>query len=426
MKTVVFGRFLSILLCLCILTGSVSCVRALYTREVLQVTATKIDATLLQEVKALAAEIDAMPTTGALRNGKVSLSGFTQSATGSEDITGLEGKHYLIRSEGSGYYALDGSWTGTNGNLPIKSVSVSGYSVISGVNPAMAFSFHSRGVSSNGMPLYVLRLNNGRNISIGTQYSDWPELYYVKANTITDLATAPTVRMDHPTGASWLRFSNSEGTHGLRQSSDLTGFRWKNNAAGDNDYQGNALELYRLWSTRELITAIHDMRGYLEVPEFYDEQVLAEFLLCMRQAIDLFNCYNPVPKALVEPYDFIQETLDQQEAALRGFASRLSFEVEDPPAEQLNATTKIHQLPTACGYVIQTRQGKIIIVDGGEQTNNAEGTYLFNYLQKITGDATPHIDAWFLTHPHGDHYGVILEFAKTYASQVITAWEAFS
>ena len=373
---------------------------------------------LEQTAALLRQELESLPTTGALRNGKVNLSSFSQSADGSKDMKELKGKYYLLREEGGAYYALDGSWTGTDGNLPLKNATISGNYIASGVSPNMAFAFHYRGTASNGMPAYVLRFNNGRNLGIGTRYTNWPELYNVKGDTTADLSKAPQIRIDHPNGGDWFRISNITGSHGFRQDSGPTCFRWKDNSAGDNAYQGNALTLYRFWSTRELIAAIHDMKGYLDTPEFFDEEVFTQFLTCMRESVELFRKYNPWPSAMIEPYEFIQESLDQKEAELRGFASRLSFEAEAPPTAQLNATTKIHQLPTACGYIIQTRENKIIIVDGGWRDNNTEGTYLFSYLQKITGDATPHINAWFITHAHADHHGCVPTFADLYKDRV--------
>ena len=88
----------------------------------------------------------------------------------------------------------------------------------------------------------------------------------------------------------------------------------------------------------------------------------------------------------------------------------------------------LHQLPCVnpdtdkndyqqnMSYVIRTGKGKTIVIDGG--WSEYDGPNLFAYLQKLTGQSNPHIDAWFLTHPHGDHYGAILEFVKSYASQV--------
>ncbi len=422
MKHNILKRSIAFILWIFLLVGMLPPMQISAEQEIEILTATRADSALMQTVEALRNEIDKLPTTGALRNGKVGLNAFSPSTDGKNDMKGLKGKHYIIREEGDGFYALDGSWTGTNGNLPMKKVTMSAgperYYIVSGINPAMAFGFHDRGIASNGMPAYVLRFNNGRNLGVGSRYNDWKNLYYVKGDTTTDLTKAPRVRLYHPKGVGWFTIRNVEGTHGLRQASDLTGFRWKDNSAGDNDFEGNVLEIYRLWSTREIIDAIHDMRGYLDTPEFFDEEVFAQFLTCMRESVELFRKYNPRPSAMIEPYEFIQESLDQKEAELRSFADRLTIRVEEPSAAELNSTTKIHQLPIACGYVIQTRGGKIIVIDGGYQDNNTEGKYLFSYLQKITGKSKPHIDAWFLTHAHADHHGCVPTFSDLYRNQV--------
>ncbi len=410
-------------LCLVLVLGLFSGLGVSAHEEVEIITPTRMSSTLVETAEALSAEIGTLPTTGALRNGKVRLYGFSPSADGKNEIKNLRGKHYIIREEADKFYILDGSWTGTNGNLPMKEVTMSARPdllyIASGYSPAMAFDFNYRGLASNGMPAYVLRFNNGRNLAVGSQYTgSYTNLYYVKQDTTTDLAKAPQIRFYHPAGVGWVTIRNVQGTHGLRQATDLTGLRWKDNSSGNNDNEGNALELYRPWSTKGIIDAIWDMRGYLDTPEFYDEATLEAFISAMRQAIDLFKQYNPTPKSLIDPYNYIQEKLDAAETELRSFADRLFIDVEDPSATELNATTKIHQLPIACGYVIQTRGGKIIVIDGGYQDNNTEGKYLFSYLQKITGDSTPHIDAWFLTHAHADHHGCVPTFADLYKNQV--------
>ncbi|MBR6825357.1 MAG: MBL fold metallo-hydrolase, partial [Oscillospiraceae bacterium] len=392
------------------------------------------DLTPEQTAAVLRQEIDTLPTTGTNRNGRVLLSSFSQSADGSKDMKNLRGKHYLIRYQDPSFYAVDGSWTGTNGNLPLKQVNPSDSSsflyIASGISTTMAFDFYYTGNASNGMPGYVLRFNNGRNLAVGTQYTGtYTNLYYVKADTTTTLSTAPKIRFEHPDGVNWVRIRNFAGTHGLRQSSDLTHVRWKDNSAGDNAYDGNTLYLYRLWSTNSIISAIHDMKSYLDTPGFYDPQTYGAFLACMEQAIDLFGKYNVVPKTAIQPYDFIQETLDQKAEELRAFAARLTDGIPKPSEATLNTTTKIHQLPSKqvraegdyqhnMSYIIQTREGKIIIIDGGWEQDNSDGKFLFSYLQKITGDPTPHIDAWFITHAHGDHHGAVSTFANLYVDQV--------
>ena len=411
------------------LDGQVTKLKAFISKLVLVA-----DPTLEQSALALRKEVEALPTTGAHRNGRVRLAGFTQSANGSTDMKELKGKHYLIRNQDSVFYAIDGSWTGTDGNVPLKVVNPSDTSsflyITSGISTTMAFDFHYRGKASNGMPTYVLRFNNGKNLGVGSQYTGtYTNLYNVKADTTTDLSKAPQIRFEHPDGSGWARIRNAAGTHGLRQDSDLSCVRWKDNSAGDNAYDGNALYLYRLWSTKTIITAIHDMKGYLDTPEFYDETVFRQFMTCMEEAIALFQKYNVVPTALIQPYDFIQDTLDAKEAELRAFASKLTVNMKDPSAASLNAKTTIHQLPSKqvraegdyshnMSYIIQTRGGKIIIIDGGWEQDNSDGKFLFSYLQQITGDSTPHIDAWFITHAHGDHHGAVSTFANLYKDQV--------
>ena len=399
----------------------------------------RADLSPAQSAILLRREIDTLPTTGTNRNGRVLLSSFSQSADGSKDMKDLKGKHYLIRYQDPGFYALDGSWTGSDGNLPLKQVTPNDAGsylyITAGISTAMAFDFHYGGVLLNGMPAYVLRFNNGRNLAVGSQYTGtYTNLYYVKADTTASLSTAPKIRFEHPDGAGWVRIRNASGTHGLRQSSDMTHVRWKDNSAGDNAYDGNALYLYRLWSTQSLISAIHGMKGYLDTPEFFDAETFEAFLACMEESIAMFRQYNAVPKAAIQPYDFIQDTLDNQAAKLRAFEKTLTGGIPQPPAAETNAVTTLHQLPSKAprsagdydhnmSYVIRTRQGKIIILDGGWERNNEDGDFLFSYLQKITGDPTPNIEAWFITHAHGDHHGAVATFANKYADKVTV--EAF-
>ncbi len=422
MKRKNLKRSLCLGLCLAMLLGLFSVVASARGRnDDIQYLPAQTKSPLTDSIEAMKAEIDALPAAGALRNGRVRLSDFTQSANGSNDVKELRGKHFLVHGENNNHYIIDGSWTGSNGEVPMKiGTHVDGDAAYFTANasPTGAFEFHYQGISSNGMPLYVLRFNNGRNLAVGTKYANWNNLYYVKGDTTADLNAAPQVRLEHPNGVNWVRISNATGTHGFRQNSEKTYIRWKDNGAGDNDYAGNAMFLYRIWSTREILTAIRDMRSYLDTPEFFDEAVLAELLVSLRGAIDLFWQYNSWPASLVDPYDFIQEKLDAKEAELRSFSSRLSFDFKEPSAASLEAKTTIHQLPLACGYVIRTREGKIIVIDGGWQENNTEGTYLFRYLQNLTGDPTPHINAWFITHAHADHHGCVPTFANLYKDQV--------
>ena len=60
-----------------------------------------------------------------------------------------------------------------------------------------------------------------------------------------------------------------------------------------------------------------------------------------------------------------------------------------------------------CGYIIRTRNNKLIIVDSG-YPDDAELVY--SYIEKF-GNGT--VDYWFITHPHEDHCGAMIELLKS-------------
>ena len=77
-------------------------------------------------------------------------------------------------------------------------------------------------------------------------------------------------------------------------------------------------------------------------------------------------------------------------------------------------TNAIHQIKsvqdTICdSYIITTEDGKVLAVDGGHAF---EADYFLSYLQGVTGQEKPHIDMWFLSHPHDDHCQVFYEVVE--------------
>lgn len=64
------------------------------------------------------------------------------------------------------------------------------------------------------------------------------------------------------------------------------------------------------------------------------------------------------------------------------------------------------------GYVIHTSDNKTIVVDGGEANadhyNDIRDDFM-NVVRYATGEQTPTIDAWFVSHCHRDHVGVFNE-----------------
>lgn len=60
-------------------------------------------------------------------------------------------------------------------------------------------------------------------------------------------------------------------------------------------------------------------------------------------------------------------------------------------------------------YLIVSRDGSIIIIDGGTKS---DADYLLNLIEKVSGCKKPHISAWFLTHAHSDHINAFLEMFR--------------
>lgn len=71
---------------------------------------------------------------------------------------------------------------------------------------------------------------------------------------------------------------------------------------------------------------------------------------------------------------------------------------------------------TICNsFIITTEDGKIIVIDGGYESETAN--FLEN-LKRISGEAIPHIDAWFLTHPHSDHVNCFFDVMEHHSDEV--------
>ena len=73
-----------------------------------------------------------------------------------------------------------------------------------------------------------------------------------------------------------------------------------------------------------------------------------------------------------------------------------------------------------CGmtYVIRTCEGTFVLIDGG-MGEYEEAEHLWDILMsQNTSNAKPVIKAWFITHPHTDHFGGFVAFMDKYGEQV--------
>ena len=70
-------------------------------------------------------------------------------------------------------------------------------------------------------------------------------------------------------------------------------------------------------------------------------------------------------------------------------------------------------------YVIRVADGRFVIIDGGYPTQ-AEGEALYQFLvEHNVNKGKPVVAAWFITHPHGDHFGAMQAVSRAHADDVI-------
>ena len=70
------------------------------------------------------------------------------------------------------------------------------------------------------------------------------------------------------------------------------------------------------------------------------------------------------------------------------------------------------------GYVLRLSDGRFVVIDGGHNDYD-DYVRLYDVMKsQCVGTEEPVVAAWFITHPHGDHYGVLLQFAPAYGHKV--------
>lgn len=58
------------------------------------------------------------------------------------------------------------------------------------------------------------------------------------------------------------------------------------------------------------------------------------------------------------------------------------------------------------GYVVKSENGKIIVIDGGHKD---DAHPICEMIKSLSDEEIPTVEAWIITHPHGDHFGALRE-----------------
>ena len=70
----------------------------------------------------------------------------------------------------------------------------------------------------------------------------------------------------------------------------------------------------------------------------------------------------------------------------------------------------IPQPKSGLGYIFRIPDGRYIILDGGYKGDDR----VYNALRELAGDGKIVIAAWFISHPHDDHYKGLIDYAKNH------------
>lgn len=133
----------------------------------------------------------------------------------------------------------------------------------------------------------------------------------------------------------------------------------------------------------------------------------------------VFAAYHFVEQIL--GYEFVYETYDScpfvpDKEMPENYAFTRTMEALEEQLPPPVDGTAMYSLPTHARaelnqycLIFKTRQGKLVVVDGGRK---ADIHHLLRCLRALSGKEKPVVSAWFMTHTHDDHCGGFLALCK--------------
>jgi len=129
----------------------------------------------------------------------------------------------------------------------------------------------------------------------------------------------------------------------------------------------------------------------------------------------VFGAYHFVEKIL--GFDFVYDTYDVYPEKPNvqipgGYSYRLTAEKLEKQLPKKIEGTAMYSIPgckilnwnMSC-FLFRTRQGKLVVIDGGRDTEE-DAEHILKCLETLSGGEKPVVSAWLFTHLHADHYGV--------------------
>ncbi|MBR4308658.1 MAG: MBL fold metallo-hydrolase [Oscillospiraceae bacterium] len=270
-------------------------------------------------------------------------------------------------------------------------------------------------------PGYTIKFGTGAYLSPkgnkeGMQASTSSYPYFFQANSD---GTATIYKM-HIGGVNQFTYWLGSDTDNSKNFTTATRPQMRRNDA-DRDF---IIEFYLYQVSNvslELYKALKEMLPYVEKGnQGYSNGSYALFVEYLAETLELYR-----KSRTVFSDSLLQKTLEARAVELRAAAANLQIGL----AQAMPGVTTLHQLPVMTdhssyegeqaqnmAYIMQTANGKIIVIDGGRRGN--EALYLLSYLRNLTGQAVPHVDAWIHTHAHSDHIYAYLDIAQKYPNSI--------